>query len=168
MAVAYLVECAHHVAREIALPLARPGRAPDRLSRLLSQRLCRADHAADLHASQRRRGAAGLAGLRELRSPGPGRANPSVRPAGRDAGDPGVGRDAQPSMRRPRWVRTGAGRDSHASRRSRWASSELVVGTICGGSDATSGLTRQSGRRPGLRSAGRARAALPSSRKPAS
>ena len=35
--VAYLVECAHHVAREIALPLARPGRAPDRLSRLLSR-----------------------------------------------------------------------------------------------------------------------------------
>ena len=87
--VAYLVECAHHVAREITLPFREQGRPPDRLSRLLSERLCRSHHAADLHASERRRRAAGLAGLREFRPQRPGRNRSPIGPAGRDAGHPG-------------------------------------------------------------------------------
>ena len=64
--VTYLVECAHHVAREIVHPFSRAGREPDRLLGLLSQRLLAQDDGAAVHSPERRRRAAGVAGLRGL------------------------------------------------------------------------------------------------------
>ena len=52
--VGYLVECAHHVSREIVYPYRDTGRAPDRLPGLLSERLFAQDDGAAVHASERR------------------------------------------------------------------------------------------------------------------
>ena len=38
--VAYMVECARHVAQEIVLRFPRPGRASHRVPRLLPERVC--------------------------------------------------------------------------------------------------------------------------------
>ena len=38
--VVYLVECAHHVAREVVYPLSQKGSSSDRVQRLLSQPVC--------------------------------------------------------------------------------------------------------------------------------
>ena len=163
--VGYLVECAHHVAREIAIPL-RDRRARHRLSRLLSQRLRRDDDGAPVHASQRRRGAAGLAGLRELRQIPTGESARCVRAAGAHHHHPGQRRHALGDRRGPRLRRRAPRRLDRPPTVSMDAA-ELVVGTVCGGSDGTSGMT-------GNPAAGRAstcwsRPAPPaSSRKPAS
>ena len=99
VAVAYLVECAHHVARRIVDQKRRSRRASDRLSRLLSQRLCAEDDEGARHASQCRRRAAGLAGLRELSTARSWRPRIAAsRPAGRDPGDPGERRHARQTI----------------------------------------------------------------------
>ena len=80
--VAYLVECAHHVAREIAFPFATsdvhvigfPGCYPNAYAETMMETA--------LHAPQCRRGAAGLARLRELQQVQAG-ARRSARAAGR-------------------------------------------------------------------------------------
>ena len=80
--VAYLVECAHHVAREIAIPfrdrdvhvIGFPGCYPNGYAETMM--------AAALHPPERRRGAPGLARLRELRQVRASR-RPSTPAAGR-------------------------------------------------------------------------------------
>ena len=110
--VVYLVECAHHVAREIVVPFPRPGRASARLSRLLSECLRPPDAAAALHASQRRRGAARLARLRRLQS----RANCSRKSA------PPAGRRTCSSSRKPA-ARAARSRKAARGSPARWSRS---------------------------------------------
>ena len=99
--VAYLVECAHHVAREIAIPF-RERRCPrHRLPRLLPQFLCRADDGAALHPPECRRGAPGLARLRELQQVRPRPCRPRERAAGADHRHPGGRRHPEVDRRRP-------------------------------------------------------------------
>ena len=105
--VAYLVECAHHVAREIALPLREqgvhligfPGCYPNAYADRIMRRIC-------THPNV---GAVLLVslGLREFQSQRPGRNRPPVRPAGRDAGHPADRRHAVDDPRRPRVGRAG-------------------------------------------------------------
>ena len=70
------------------------------------------------------------------------------------------------AARAPRSPRAGPGSaqsgrpSSTRSRRCRWRVDELVVGTVCGGSDGTSRHHRQSRRGPRLRHAGRGRRRL--------
>ncbi len=66
VAVAYLVECAHHVAREIALPLREDGVHVIGFPGCYPNAYAETDDGAALHASECRRRAAGLARLREL------------------------------------------------------------------------------------------------------
>ena len=99
--VTYLVECAHHVAREIVHPFREQGRPSDRLFGLLSQRLLAQDDGAAVHASQRRRGAAGLARLRGLQQGRPARDDPAVGTSRAARRDPGHRRHAQDHRRGP-------------------------------------------------------------------
>lgn len=140
VAVAYLVECAHHVAREIALPLREnsvhvigfPGCYPNDYAQMMLERLC-------THPNV---GAVLLVSL------------------GCESFDRfQLARDVAASGRPVRTItiqRTGGTRSAIAEGRA-WvavqraeldeaptvpmAVSELVIGTVCGGSDGTSGLT---------------------------
>src|ERR1035437_4460740 len=140
VAVAYLVECAHHVAREIALPLREndvhvigfPGCYPNDYAQMMLERLC-------THPNV---GAVLLVSL------------------GCESFDRfQLARDVAASRRPVRTItiqRTGGTRSAIAEGRA-WvavqraeldeaptvpmAVSELVIGTVCGGSDGTSGLT---------------------------
>jgi altronate dehydratase large subunit len=140
VAVAYLVECAHHVAREIALPLREsgvhvigfPGCYPNDYAQMMLERLC-------THPNV---GAVLLVSL------------------GCESFDRfRLARDVEASGRPVHTItiqRTGGTRSAIAEGRA-WVSarraeldqaptvpmavSELVVGTVCGGSDGTSGLT---------------------------
>ena len=139
--VAYLVECAHHVAREIAIPFREhdvhvigfPGCFPNSYAEQMM--------AAALHPPECRGGAAGLARLRELQQI---RARPcrARRAAGR----------SRPSSSRPPAAPGSSiaeGRAFVAEQRAAldatetvpMAVDELIVGTVCGGSDGTSGIT---------------------------
>ena len=120
VAVAYLVECAHHVAREVVARFRDRGRPPDRLPRLLPERVRRPHDEAALHASERRRGAARVARLRELQPPQPRGDDRRLGPAGRDARDPGSRRHPQDDRAR-RGVGRGSARASSRRRnRCRW------------------------------------------------
>ena len=138
--VVYLVECAHHVAREIALPWRDTRRTVDRFFRLLSEHLRRSDHEAPLHASQT--GAVLLVSLgcesfhrRDLAE--------TVRQSGRPVHTLVIqetgGTRATTAAGRA-WVEQVL-RQLNDTPRVEMDLSDLVVGTICGGSDATSGLT---------------------------
>ena len=120
----------------------RAGRAPDRLSRLLSERLRARDDGEAVHASQRRRRAARLARLRGLRQAA-ARADRSRPPAARCAtlGIQDTGGTRKTIAAGRDWVEQTLPDARARRRRCRWRIDELIVGTICGGSDATSGLT---------------------------
>ena len=143
LVVAYLVECAHHVAREIALAVPRARRPPDRLSRLLPERLrARMMEQLCTHPNVGAR-AARLARLRGLRQAPPRARDRSVR-AGRcitlgiqDTGgtpphDRATGRA---------WLERDAAGASPRSSRCRWASTSSPSARSAAAPDATSGLT---------------------------
>ena len=120
--VGYLVECAHHVAREIALPfrdsgvhvIGFPGCYPNSYAEQMM--------AAALHAPQCRGGAAGLARLRELQQISPRADGPRKRPAGEDHRHPGDRRDAQVDCRGQCLHRRAARRRSMPWKPCRWRS----------------------------------------------
>lgn len=138
--VAYLVECAHHVAREIADGfrdadvhlIGFPGCYPNPYARDMMERLC-------THPNV---GAALLVSLGcegfDKRSLGR-----AVSASGRAVHTLGI-QDSGGTRRTVEagraWVRTALD-DLATQTRVPMALDELVVGTICGGSDATSGLT---------------------------
>ena len=169
VAVAYLVECAHHVAREIVARFRErdvhligfPGCYPNAYADRMMKRLC-------THPNV---GAVLLVSLgcesfnrRSLRGSDRGLA------AGRCATlvIQETGGTRKTIADGAAWVERGAGRARDAGPRCRCAVTELVVGTVCGGSDATSGITANPGDRPRLRPARRRRARRASSRRPAS
>jgi altronate dehydratase large subunit len=140
VAVAYLVECAHHVAREIALPLREsdvhvigfPGCYPNDYAQLMLERLC-------THPNI---GAVLLVSL-GCESFDRFRLSQHVAATGRPV--------HTITIQRTGGTRSAIaeGRTWVAARRAELDSeptvamdvSELVVGTVCGGSDGTSGLT---------------------------
>ena len=122
VAVAYLVECSHHVAARDRLPFRERGAHligfPGCYPNAYAARIMRAAW----HASERRGRAPGLAGLRKFRSPTLGRGDPRVGPAGGNAGHPGVAAARRARSSRPRLGPACAGR-ARATRRGRpWAS----------------------------------------------
>ena len=140
VAVAYLVECAHHVAREIAGAnrdaahvIGFPGCFPEPL--------CAEDDGTALHPPQCGCGAAGQPRLRKLQPLSAGnRSWPTA--AGRSGPSPSrtTAARAPPSRAGRVWVGDQAAALA-AAPTVPMAVSELVVGTVCGGSDGTSGIT---------------------------
>ncbi len=141
VAVAYLVECAHHVAREIAGPfrdrgvhlIGFPGCFPNAYAARIMERL-------GTHPNV---GAVLLVSL-GCESFDRQRLADAIRASGRPVEtlviqEPGGTRSTIEAGRA--WVEEALGRLAQTRAQRRWTSSELVVGTICGGSDATSGLT---------------------------
>lgn len=140
VAVVYLVECAHHVAREIALPwrehgahlIGFPGCYPNAYAHGMLERLC-------LHPN------VGAVLLVSLGCEGldRNRLRAAIEASGRPVellGIQGCG-GTRPTIARGRaWLEQMLPRLA-AQPRVPLAVSDLVVGTICGGSDATSGLT---------------------------
>ena len=140
LVVAYLVECAHHVAREIATPFRErgvhligfPGCYPNAYALAMMEKLC-------THPNV---GGALLVSLgcegfdkRQLAKAVEASGRPTWTLGIQDAG--GTRRTIDAGRE---WVeRTLATLTTHAPVAMR--ADELVVGTICGGSDATSGLT---------------------------
>ena len=140
LVVAYLVECAHHVAREIATPFRErgvhligfPGCYPNAYALAMMEKLC-------THPNV---GGALLVSLgcegfdkRQLAKAVEASGRPTWTLGIQDAG--GTRRTIDAGRE---WVeRTLAKLTTHAPVAMR--ADELVVGTICGGSDATSGLT---------------------------
>jgi altronate dehydratase large subunit len=140
LVVAYLVECAHHVAREIATPFRErgvhligfPGCYPNAYALAMMEKLC-------THPNV---GGALLVSLgcegfdkRQLAKVVEASGRPARMLGIQDAG--GTRRTIDAGRE---WVeRTLATLTTHAPVAMR--ADELVVGTICGGSDATSGLT---------------------------
>lgn len=140
VAVAYLVECAHHVAREIALPLRDqgvhligfPGCYPNAYAQRILERIC-------THPNV---GAVLLVSLgcesldrRTLLDAVVASGRPASLLVIQDSGG------TTAAVREGRqWVEQ-ALRQIECSPRVAMGVEELVVGTICGGSDATSGLT---------------------------
>jgi len=144
VAVVYLVECAHHVAREIQLPFREAdvhligfgGCYPNDYSFRMLQALC-------THPN------VGAVLLVSLGCEGFNRRGllQSVRDSGRPAGllviqETGGTRTTIDAGRR--WVEQ-ARREIAAVPRGALTASELIVGTICGGSDGTSGITANPG-----------------------
>ena len=140
LVVAYLVECAHHVAREIATPFRErgvhligfPGCYPNAYALAMMEKLC-------THPNV---GGALLVSLgcegfdkRQLAKAVEASGRPTWTLGIQDAG--GTRRTIDAGRE---WIeRTLATLTTHAPVAMR--ADELVVGTICGGSDATSGLT---------------------------
>jgi altronate dehydratase large subunit len=138
--VAYLVECAHHVAREIALPfrdrdvhlIGFPGCYPNSYAETMMERLC-------THPNV---GAVLLVSL-GCESFNKYRLEHTVRASGRPAKTIVI--QATGGTRKS----IAEGRDFIATEREAldrmesvpMATSELIVGTVCGGSDGTSGIT---------------------------
>jgi altronate hydrolase len=138
--VAYLVECAHHVAREIAIPfrdrdvhvIGFPGCYPNSYAETMMERLC-------THPNV---GAVLLVSL-GCESFNKYRLEHTIRASGRPAKTIVI--QATGGTRKS----IAEGRDFIAAERARldsiegvpMAASELVVGTVCGGSDGTSGIT---------------------------
>ena len=139
--VAYLVECAHHVAREIALPfrdrdvhvIGFPGCYPNSYAETMMERLCTHPNVGAVllvslgcESFNKYR----LEHTRQGERPRRRRPSSSRRPAGRAARSP----------RASAFV--AAERASlDAIEPVPMAVGELVVGTVCGGSDGTSGIT---------------------------
>ncbi len=138
--VAYLVECSHHVAREIVLPFRErgahlvgfPGCYPNAYAARMMKQLC-------THPNV---GAVLLVSLgcesfdrrtlaQAIRETGRPVETLVIQECGGTACSVESGRD---------WVRRAVAELEHAPRTAMEVA-ELVVGTICGGSDATSGLT---------------------------
>ncbi len=140
VAVAYLVECAHHVAREIALPFRQqgvhligfPGCFPNAYAWRVMRQVC-------THPNT---GAVLLVSLGcesfDRRS-----LDEAVRASGRPVETLVIQESGGtlPSIERGQtWVRQ-ALEALRSTPRAAMSPAELVVGTICGGSDATSGLS---------------------------
>ena len=139
--VAYLVECAHHVAQPDRAAVSGSRRAADRLSRLLSERL--RHRILESMCTHPNVGAVLLVslGCEEFRRSALREAIRGVGPPGRAAGHPG-------RRRHPRDDRGRAGAGWRRARRSCDAAAtvplalaDLVIGTKCGGSDGLSGIT---------------------------
>jgi altronate hydrolase len=140
VAVAYLVECAHHVAREIALPLREddvhvigfPGCYPNDYAHMMLERLC-------THPNV---GAVLLVSL-GCESFDRFRLAETIAASGRPVHTITIQRTGgtRSAIAEGRaWV--AARRDDlDATPSVPMAVSELVIGTVCGGSDGTSGLT---------------------------
>ena len=140
VAVAYLVECAHHVAREIALPwredgvhvIGFPGCYPNAYAETMLERLC-------THPNV---GAVLLVSL-GCESFNKYALERAVRASGRPVQTlviQGTGGTRASIMEGRRWIE--AQRIAlDAQEPVEMAVSELVVGTVCGGSDGTSGIT---------------------------
>ena len=138
--VAYLVECAHHVAREIVYPfrdkgvhlIGFPGCYPNAYSHKMLERLC-------THPN------VGAALLVSLGCEGfnKGGLLDTVRKSGRPSALVGIqdtGGTRKTIADGLAWVEQTLAQLEHTPRAD-MRIDELVVGTICGGSDATSGLT---------------------------
>ena len=140
LVVAYLVECAHHVAREIATPFRErgvhligfPGCYPNAYALAMMERLCTHPNVGGAllvslgceSLDKRRLARTVEASGRPVRTLG-------IQDTGGTKATIAAGRD---------WVeRTLPGLAAQA--RTPMGMDELTVGTICGGSDATSGLT---------------------------
>jgi altronate dehydratase large subunit len=142
--VAYLVECAHHVAREIVYPFRErgvhligfPGCYPNAYSHKMLERLC-------THPN------VGAALLVSLGCEGfnKGGLLETIRKSGRPAALVGI-QDTGGTRRTIAdglaWVEQTLAQLENTPR-AQMGIDELVVGTICGGSDATSGLTANPG-----------------------
>jgi altronate dehydratase large subunit len=138
--VAYLVECAHHVAREIAMPLRDknvhligfPGCYPNAYAARIMERLCTHPNVGAVllvtlgceSFDEKRLAEAVRASGRPVRSL-------VIQESGGTAKTIDAGRQ---------WVEE-AIKELEATLRAEMGVEELVVGTICGGSDGTSGLT---------------------------
>jgi altronate hydrolase len=142
--VAYLVECAHHVAREIVYPFREhgvhligfPGCYPNAYSHKMLERLC-------THPN------VGGALLVSLGCEGfnKGGLLETIRKSGRPAALVGIqdtGGTRKTIADGLAWVEQTL-RQLENTPRAPMGIDELVVGTICGGSDATSGLTANPG-----------------------
>ena len=138
--VAYLVECAHHVAREIAAPFREhdvhligfPGCYPNAYAETMMRRLC-------THPNV---GAVLLVSL-GCESFNRRRLAQAVRDSGRPVQTLVIqasGGTRKSDRRGPRLRRPNSARARRDGDRPDGAS-ELIVGTVCGGSDGTSGIT---------------------------
>jgi altronate hydrolase len=140
VAVAYLVECAHHVAREITLPLRDqgvhligfPGCYPNAYAARIMRQLCTHPNVgAVLLVSLGCESFDRQALAAEIRASGRPVETLVIQESG---GTESTIRDGQA------WVRRVLA-EIQSAPRVEMRVDELVVGTICGGSDATSGLT---------------------------
>jgi altronate hydrolase len=138
--VVYLVECAHHVAREIVWPLRErgvqllgfPGCYPNRYAHRMLRQLCTHPNVGGaLLVSLGCEGFDRAALLAEIRATG--------RPADLLVIQQAGGTRATIAQGRA-WVEQACAQ-ARATPRVPLEVSELIVGTICGGSDATSGIT---------------------------
>jgi altronate dehydratase large subunit len=138
--VAYLVECAHHVSREIVFPyreqgvhlIGFPGCFPNVYSHRMMERLC-------THPN------VGAALLVSLGCEGfnKGKLQETVRKSGRPVKlieIQGTGGTRKTIAEGKAWIEQTL-KQLEDTPRTPMSIDELVVGTICGGSDATSGLT---------------------------
>jgi altronate hydrolase len=140
LVVAYLVECAHHVAREIATPFRErgvhligfPGCYPNAYALAMMEKLCTHPNVGGaLLVSLGCEGFDRRQLAKVVEASGRPVATLGIQDGGGTRRTIGAGRE---------WVeRTLATLTTHAPVTMR--QDELVVGTICGGSDATSGLT---------------------------
>lgn len=140
VAVAYLVECAHHVAREIALPwreqgvhvIGFPGCYPNTYAQTMMERLC-------THPNV---GAVLLVSL-GCESFNKHQLERVVRASGRHVKTiiiQNTGGTRSSIAEGRAWVETERGR-LESQPTVPMAVNELVIGTVCGGSDGTSGIT---------------------------
>ena len=138
--VAYLVECAHHVAREIVAPFATdvhligfPGCYPNPYARRCSSSCAR------IPTWARRSSCRSAA-----RASTSARSRKTIAASGRPVHTLGIqdtGGTRKTIAAGREWVEQALIAAAGAADACRCALDELVVGTICGGSDATSGLT---------------------------
>ncbi len=138
--VVYLVECAHHVAREIVYPfrergvhlLGFPGCFPNPYAHRMLRQLCTHPNVGGvLLISLGCEGFAREKLLAEIRKSGRPAETLIIQESG------GTRRTIDEGRRLAESLRT----SSEACERVPFAVSDLIVGTICGGSDATSGIT---------------------------
>ena len=141
--VAYLVECAHHVAREIAMPLREtydgevhligfPGCYPNDYASRIMRQLCTHPNVGAVLLVSLGCESFDRVGLAEvIEASGRPVATLVIQQSGGTAKTIAAGRA---------WVEATC-RQLEATPRVEMTVDELVVGTICGGSDATSGLT---------------------------
>jgi len=140
LVVAYLVECAHHVARQIVAPFAHadvhligfPGCYPSAYAERIMQRVATHPNVGAVLLVSLGCESFDRAGLaRAVASSGRPTATLVIQQEGGTAATIDAGR---------RWVEQTLPQ-LHCCPRAEMRIDELVVGTICGGSDATSGLT---------------------------
>ena len=140
VAVAYLVECAHHVAREIALPLRDegvhvigfPGCYPNEYAQTMMESLCTHPNVGAVLLVSLGCEAFNKYGLEDaVRKSGRPVHTIVIQATGGTRASIAEGRD---------WVAARHG-ELQVAETVPMAVSDLVVGTICGGSDGTSGIT---------------------------